>query len=160
MSVMVPPGAGGGLVRSPASSRGRPALEAVSRPHIQPWVGKSGARGSFVHIGLVIDHVTTIDQLCSILKYGRRGTEETTTRPYSNPGGFGYGREVCSSPECPDGWHHTTGSLVMVTQAAPLSGTRGCFQTSTGNETITSDCIRCMSARASSSRSSRSNLSR
>ena len=44
----------------------------------------------------------------------------------------------------------TTGSLISSTQAAPLSSTRGCFQTSTGKLTITTDCIRCMRRLASS----------
>ena len=41
---------------------------------------------------------------------------------------------------------------------APLSRTRGCFQTSIGNDTITSDCIRCINAFASSGSSRRSGI--
>lgn len=50
-----------------------------------------------------------------------------------------------------EGQHpYTTGSLTISTHAAPLSRTRGCFHTSTGKLTITTDCMRCMRRLASS----------
>ena len=51
------------------------------------------------------------------------------------------------------GHRQITGSRAVSSHAAPLSGTRGCFHASIGNDTMTSDCIMCMSVLASSGRS-------
>ncbi len=54
---------------------------------------------------------------------------------------------------------HGTGSDTQSRVAAPESGTRGCFQHSTGNDTMIIEYSRCIRLRTSSGMSSRGNLS-
>ena len=57
------------------------------------------------------------------------------------------------------GHGHGTGSETQSSVEAPESGTRGCFQHSTGNDTMIIEYSRCIRLRTSSGRSSSGNLS-